>query len=135
MKKGALVFLSGFLFGAGLALSGMTDPKRVIDFLDLAGDWDPTLAFVMAGALLVFGMGYFFLKQKLGLPGNPEEPVSRSLIVGSILFGVGWGLGGFCPGPAIANLGAIRMEALVFVPTMALGMVIAQWLQRSRKEG
>lgn len=133
MRKGILVFLSGILFGSGLALSGMTDPKRVVDFLDLTGDWDPTLAFVMAGALLVFGGGYFLFRKKFNLPGNPAEPVSRPLIVGAILFGIGWGLSGFCPGPAIANLGAFRTEALVFVPTMALGMILAQWAQRSKE--
>lgn len=132
MKKGILVFISGLLFGAGLALSGMTDPQRVIDFLDVTGNWDPTLAFVMGGALLVFGTGYFLLRKNFDLPGNPGEPVSRALIVGAILFGVGWGIGGFCPGPAIANLGGLRIEALVFVPTMAIGMILVQWWQRSQ---
>ena len=130
MKRGILIFLAGALFGAGLALSGMTDPTRVLDFLDLSGDWDPTLAFVMGGALLVFGGGYFLLRKKCRLPGNPQEPVSFPLIGGAILFGIGWGLGGFCPGPGIANLAGIRTEALVFVPAMAVGMLLAQWVGR-----
>ena len=119
------------LFGAGLALSGMTDPQRIVDFLDVAGSWDPTLAFVMGGALTVFSGGYLLLRKKFSLPGNPGEPVSIPLIVGAILFGAGWGLGGLCPGPAIASLAAFRTEALVFVPTMAVGMVIARFCERS----
>ena len=128
MIRPLLTFLAGLFFGGGLALSGMTDPTRVIGFLDVAGDWDPTLAFVMGGALLVFGVGHFVLQKKWGLPAESGCPISRTLVIGSLLFGVGWGLGGFCPGPAIANLGALRTEALVFVPLMALGMVIAQRL-------
>ncbi|MEC5125315.1 DUF6691 family protein [Verrucomicrobiales bacterium BCK34] len=126
MKKNLLTLLAGLLFGAGLALSGMTDPSRVIGFLDLTGEWDPTLAFVMGGALLVFSAGYFFFRRKCQLPGNESDPVSKKLILGAVLFGVGWGLGGFCPGPAIANLAALRPEALIFVPMMAVGMFLAQ---------
>lgn len=126
MKKNLLTLLAGLLFGAGLALSGMTDPSRVIGFLDLTGEWDPTLAFVMGGALLVFSAGYFFFRRKCQLPGNESDPVSKKLILGAVLFGVGWGLGGFCPGPAIANLAALRTEALIFVPMMAVGMFLAQ---------
>lgn len=126
MKKNLLVLIAGVLFGAGLAISGMTDPTRIIGFLDPAGEWDPTLAFVMAGALVVFGIGYFLLRGKANLPDNPGEPVSRKLLVGSALFGIGWGMGGFCPGPALADLAALRTEALVFVPLMAVGMILAQ---------
>ena len=126
MKKHLLTLLAGLLFGAGLALSGMTDPSRVIGFLDLTGEWDATLAFVMGGALVAFSAGYFLLRKKCHLPGNESDPVSKKLIIGSILFGIGWGLGGFCPGPAIANLAALRSEALIFVPMMALGMFFAQ---------
>jgi len=128
MKRNLIVFLAGLLFGAGLALSGMTDPARVLGFLDLAGDWDPTLAFVMGGALLVFGIGYLLLRKKFSLPAGESDPVSKSLLIGSAIFGIGWGLAGFCPGPALANLGALRAEALVFVPMMALGMILAQRL-------
>jgi uncharacterized protein len=126
MKKAVLIFLAGLLFGAGLALSGMTDPSRVVGFLDLTGEWDATLAFVMGGALIVFSAGYFLLRKKCHLPGNESDPVSKKLIFGAILFGIGWGLGGFCPGPAIANLAAPRIEALIFVPMMAVGMFLAQ---------
>ena len=126
MKKLLLSLAAGISFGAGLAFSGMADPQRVVSFLDPLGEWDPTLLFVMGGALLVFSCGYFLLRGRLSLPGNPAEPVSRSLIIGAAIFGIGWGLGGLCPGPAIAGLGGLRMEALWFVPAMALGTFLAQ---------
>jgi uncharacterized membrane protein YedE/YeeE len=126
MKKRILIFLAGMLFGAGLALSGMTDPERVIGFLDIGGDWDPTLAFVMGGALLTFAVGSFLVRKKANLQCASCEPVSRNLVIGSVIFGIGWGLGGFCPGPAIANLAELRTEALVFVPMMALSMFLVQ---------
>jgi uncharacterized membrane protein YedE/YeeE len=126
MKTRCLTFLAGLLFGAGLALSGMTDPVRVIGFLDMAGDWDPTLAFVMGGALLTFAVGSFLVRKRANRECGACEPVSRNLVVGSVIFGIGWGLGGFCPGPAIANLAELRTEALVFVPMMALGMFLVQ---------
>jgi uncharacterized membrane protein YedE/YeeE len=128
MKTKFLILLAGALFGSGLALSGMTDPTRVTGFLDLFGSWDPTLAFVMGGALLVFGGGYFLLRKSCDLPCDSSEPVSKRLLTGAAIFGIGWGLGGFCPGPAIANLGALRIEALVFVPAMAIGMILVQRL-------
>src|SRR5438477_10872057 len=132
MKPGKLflVFLAGALFGMGLAISGMTDPGRVIGFFDLVGAWDPALLFVMAGAVGVYGLGILMLRRvenrDLKLPSPTPSPIDRQLIVGSAIFGVGWGLGGFCPGPALANLGALRVEALLFVPAMAIGMFLAQ---------
>lgn len=127
MKTWTGSFLGGGLFGVGLALSGMTDPLRVVGFLDLFGDWDATLAFVMAGALAVFALGYRFLRKKAGMPKEDSEAISARLIIGAVLFGIGWGLSGFCPGPALANLGRLATEAFVFIPFMALGMVIAQY--------
>lgn len=137
-----LVLMAGGLFGIGLAISGMTDPARVIGFLDLFGKWDPALLFVMAGAVAVYGLGMFALRRwqdgkltasptenfwrDLKLPTAGSSPIDRQLVIGAAIFGVGWGLGGFCPGPALANLGALRVEALVFVPTMAIGMLFAQ---------
>lgn len=127
-----LVLIAGALFGAGLAISGMVDPARVIGFLDLSGKWDPALAFVMAGAVATYGLGTFVLRRFGGaerrLPTTKSEPIDRRLVIGAAIFGVGWGLSGFCPGPALANLGALRVEALVFVPAMAIGMVVAQQL-------
>jgi len=127
-----LILLAGVLFGAGLVISGMTDPARVIGFLDIFGNWDPALAFVMGGAVLVFGCGLMLLR-KTGtricatpLPDTSPDPVSKRMVIGSAIFGIGWGLGGFCPGPALANLSTLRTEALIFVPLMLLGMFIAQ---------
>jgi uncharacterized membrane protein YedE/YeeE len=130
MKAGKLflILLAGGLFGSGLAISGMTDPARVIGFLDIFGAWDPALLFVMAGAVGVYGLGMLVLRHfgSLKLPSAASSPIDRRLIIGAAIFGVGWGLGGFCPGPALANLGALRIEALLFVPAMALGMLFAQ---------
>jgi len=132
MKTGRffLLFLAGALFGSGLAVSGMTDPGRVIGFLDIFGSWDPALLFVMAGAVGVYGLGMLILRrfqnQNLKLPSTASSPIDRQLIIGAVIFGVGWGLGGFCPGPALANLGTLRIEALLFVPAMAIGMLLAQ---------
>jgi uncharacterized protein len=131
--------IAGGLFGAGLAISGMTDPARVIGFLDVFRKWDPALLFVMAGAVAVYGLGIFILRKaasdtnalqslscaRLKLPTGPSS-IDRHLVIGAAIFGLGWGLGGFCPGPSLANLGALRLEALVFVPTMAMGMLFAQ---------
>ena len=132
MKPGKLflVFLAGALFGMGLAISGMTDPGRVIGFLDLFGAWDPALLFVMAGAVGVYGLGMLILRRfpsrNLHLPSAASSPIDRRLVIGSAIFGLGWGLGGFCPGPALANLGALQIEALLFVPAMAIVMLLVQ---------
>jgi uncharacterized membrane protein YedE/YeeE len=130
MKTGKLfLFLvAGGLFGSGLAISGMTDPARVIGFLDVFGAWDPALAVVMAGAVGVYGLGMLVLRRfdGLKLPSAALSLIDRRLVIGAAIFGVGWGLGGFCPGPALANLGALRVEALLFVPAMAIGMLLAQ---------
>ena len=130
MKPGKLilVLIAGGLFGAGLAISGMTDPARVIGFLDIFGNWDPALLFVMAGAVGVYGVGMLVLRRlaSLRLPSSASSPIDRRLVFGAAVFGIGWGLGGFCPGPALANLGALRPEALVFVPAMAIGMMAVQ---------
>jgi uncharacterized protein len=124
-----LIFIAGGLFGTGLAISGMTDPARVIGFLDVFGKWDPALVFVMAGAVATYGIGISVFRRSVirsCLPSTKSSPIDKRLIIGAAIFGVGWGLGGFCPGPALSNLGALRAEALVFVPMMAIGMMIAQ---------
>jgi len=126
----SLIFLAGAVFGTGLAISGMTDPGRVIGFLDVFGAWDPALLLVMAGAVAVYGFGMLILRRfqnhNLKLPSAASSPIDRQLVIGAAIFGVGWGLGGFCPGPSLANLGALRIEALIFVPAMAMGMFFAQ---------
>jgi uncharacterized membrane protein YedE/YeeE len=132
--KGTLLalFLSGLLFGVGLGISGMTNPAKVIGFLDVTGAWDPSLALVMAGALGAFAPLNLLIQRRGrswsggALPPGPSRRADSRTIVGAALFGIGWGLAGFCPGPAIANLGSLRTEALVFVPAMAAGMVLAQ---------
>jgi uncharacterized membrane protein YedE/YeeE len=132
----SVIFFAGLLFGSGLAFSGMTDPARVIGFLDIFGQWDPALLIVMACAVGTFaGLMYLFRKRRQGLgffgttlPAADSGPVDRRLLIGATLFGVGWGLGGFCPGPALANLGAFRIEAINFVLMMVIGMLLAQEL-------
>lgn len=123
-------FAVGLLFGVGLIVSGMTDPGKVLGFLDLFGAWDPSLAFVMGGAILV-GLGAFtvakrrttsFLGGAMHLPQRRD--IDRRLVVGSLTFGVGWGLAGFCPGPALVSLGALQPKAVVFVVAMLVGMAI-----------
>jgi uncharacterized membrane protein YedE/YeeE len=131
MKRHQVVaFLVGLLFGLGLILSGMTDPGKVQGFLDLAGAWDPSLMLVMGGAILV-GLGAFaaarrrttaFLGGAMHLPAS--RAIDRPLVVGSLVFGVGWGLAGFCPGPALVSLAAGHWQALVFTLAMLAGMVL-----------
>jgi uncharacterized protein len=121
-------FLSGLIFGAGLLISGMTDPEKVLGFLDIFGAWDATLAFVMAGAVAVAAIG-FLLARRRGAPflaATYRWPTRRDLdaplMIGAVLFGVGWGLVGICPGPAIVNLAGLSMPIIVFVAAMILGM-------------
>ncbi|MBK6286919.1 MAG: YeeE/YedE family protein [Gammaproteobacteria bacterium] len=123
-------FLVGLLFGIGLVLSGMTDPGKVLGFLDLAGDWDPSLALVMGGAIMVGVFAFAVAKKRtttflggaLHLPTASD--IDPPLIVGSLVFGIGWGLAGFCPGPALVSLGAGQPKALVFVAAMIAGMML-----------
>ena len=127
-----LVFaaLSGGLFGFGLLLSGMTDTRRVIGWLDVFGDWDPTLAFVMGGAMIPMALAWALARRRraalLGspLPARPEQRITPSLAAGSALFGIGWGLAGFCPGPAMASISFGGVAGLVFLLAMVAGMFI-----------
>ena len=124
----AIAFLAGLVFGIGLLLSGMADPAKVLGFLDLAGPWDPSLALVMAGAIAVAAAGFAVARRRVkSLLGAPiqlpaKRTVDRRLIVGSTLFGAGWGLAGFCPGPALVALGMGEAKAIVFVLSMLTGM-------------
>lgn len=134
MSKLWFSLLPGLLFGIGLALSGMTDPAKVVNFLDVTGTWDPSLALVMGGALVTFAIGRRFVLRRrapiLGgtFPRAVDHRIDARLVIGSALFGAGWGAAGFCPGPAIANLAAGHAEALVFVVAMVVGMRGAQVL-------
>ena len=133
-------FVAGLVFGVGLIVSGLVNPSKVLGFLDLAGNWDPSLALVMAGAIAVGGMGFAFARRRretlLGTPMQlpTARDIDRRLVGGSLLFGVGWGLAGFCPGPAIVALGAGEMKALVFVVAMVVGMGVFEVLD-SRLRG
>lgn len=136
MQHRIIEFLVGLLFGVGLLLSGMTDPGKVIGFLDLSGAWDPSLALVMGGAI---GVGFFaftlakkrtanFLGGALHLPKSSE--IDKPLVIGAMLFGIGWAIAGFCPGPALVSLAAGQYKAGVFVIFMLAGMAIFEFMQR-----
>ncbi|XYI00959.1 DUF6691 family protein [Sorangium sp. So ce1128] len=143
MRQNALALLAGALFGVGLGVSGMTQPSRVIGFLDVAGDWDPSLAFVMGGAISVHFLAYRALRWQQGAAARggparaPRFPLladrlavptrtdlDARLFAGAALFGVGWGLAGYCPGPALVSLATGSRAVLAFVAAMAAGMVI-----------
>jgi uncharacterized membrane protein YedE/YeeE len=129
-------FVCGVIFGFGLLISGMTQPTIVLGFLDIFGRWDPTLAFVMAAALIVSGLG-FALARKLGRPlltaqhlWPTRSDIDRPLVVGSVLFGIGWGLVGLCPGPALENLASLSPRVFVFVIAMIAGMIAKDLWER-----
>jgi uncharacterized membrane protein YedE/YeeE len=131
--------VSGFLFAAGLAVSGMTQPAKVSGFLDFAGSWDPSLAFVMLGAVAVYfvadRVSHRLRKPRFAeqFPRRPQMRIDASLVAGAALFGVGWGLSGFCPGPAVASVGAGAGAALWFVPAMMSGMILFNLLVPAQK--
>jgi len=125
-----IALLSGMLFGAGLAISGMADPARVRAFLDLFGRWDPTLAFVMGGAIVPMSLAWL-IQKRLGKPladaafNLPEtRSLDGKLALGAVLFGIGWGVGGLCPGPAIASLALAPAAVAPFVLAMLVGMAL-----------
>jgi uncharacterized membrane protein YedE/YeeE len=130
--------LAGLVFGLGLIASGMTNPAKVLGFLDLGGTWDPSLAFVMAGAIAVASVGFAFSRKRttsligaaMKLP--TAQHIDRRLVVGSAVFGVGWGIAGFCPGPALVALGLGEIKALVFVAAMLAGMGIFELIERRK---
>lgn len=134
-----IALAGGILFGAGLAVSGMADPSRVTGFLDLFGRWDPTLAFVMAGAILPMAVAWRVQRRAPhALSGEPfrvpaTAKLDAPLAIGALLFGVGLGLSGICPGPAIANLGLAPLSTVPFIAAMAAGMVLHRlWASRNR---
>jgi uncharacterized membrane protein YedE/YeeE len=131
-------FVAGLIFGGGLIVSGMANPQKVLGFLDLAGNWDPSLAFVMAGAIGVGVAAFAWAKRRarlwLGLP--MQLPTSRAitlrLVAGSAAFGIGWGLAGFCPGPAIVSVGFGSIKGIGFVVAMLAGMAVFEWIEQRR---
>lgn len=129
--------LAGLVFGLGLLVSGMADPAKVLGFLDLAGAWDPSLAFVMGGAIAVALPAFTLARKRRNalLTGEPMQlptatRIDKRLLGGALLFGIGWGLAGFCPGPALVALGMGLDQALVFVLAMLGGMVVFEVLER-----
>jgi uncharacterized membrane protein YedE/YeeE len=129
-----IALIAGLIFGSGLVLSEMINPRRVLGFLDVAGAWDPTLLFVMAGALAVAAPGFWFARRRerpvlaRGFSWPTRRDIDRSLIGGAVLFGIGWGLAGFCPGPAITALTIGGLPVLIFVAAMVMGMALANGL-------
>jgi uncharacterized membrane protein YedE/YeeE len=130
-----LVFLSGMLFGIGVTISGMVNPMKILNFLDIFGPWDATLIFVMGGGLLVTFLGYRIVMTRpapvhaaaFKLPQT--EIIDARLLGGAAVFGLGWGLSGFCPGPAVASVVFGQTESIIFVVAMAVGMIIAKQIQ------
>ena len=138
MKYPLASLLAGLIFGFGLIISGMANPEKVLGFLDIAGLWDPSLAFVMAGAIIV-GIGAFaiarrrtlsFLWFSMKIPTSGH--IDKRLIFGGLSFGVGWGIAGFCPGPGLVALGAGEIKAAVFVVSMVAGMAVFELIERQR---
>lgn len=135
LRSAMFAAISGLLFGLGLAISRMTQPEKVLNFLDVTGQWDPSLALVMLGGLAVSTPGFWWIRRRgktlsgtqLHLPS--ATAIDAPLLVGAALFGIGWGLAGYCPGPALAGLGRFATESLVFVPAMIVGMWLAKPLQ------
>ncbi len=140
MKHRLSEFFVGLLFGLGLLLSGMTDPGKVIGFLDLFGAWDPSLALVMGGAIFVGIFAFAIAKKRtvnffggaLRLPKTDQ--IDKRLLIGAVLFGAGWGLAGFCPGPALVSLFAGQGKAAIFVGFMIVGMFIFEIVDRRRQQ-
>ena len=138
MMYALFAFVAGLAFGVGLIVSQMASPAKVLGFLDLAGRWDPSLVFVMAGAIAIGVVGYALAgRRSTTLLGTPSflpttRVIDTRLIGGAVMFGVGWGLAGFCPGPAFVALGAGHGKALVFIAAMLAGMVAFEWIEGAR---
>ena len=132
--RNIVAFVVGGLFGAGLLLSGMTNTQKVQGWLDVFGDWDPTLAFVMGGAIIPMAIAWQLTKGRRpvlggGFDAAPDHVVDRRIVIGSVMFGIGWGLVGLCPGPAIASLTFGGIGGVVFMIAMIAGMIVAPKLR------
>ena len=135
IKTNLVAFLSGVLFSIGLGISGMTQPQKVIGFLDVFGEWDLSLIFVMVGGIISYLILQSSIQRCFSTPVlasmfkiPTRKKIDLNLILGALLFGVGWGLGGYCPGPAITSLGSGSLDAIVFIFTMSLGMFLSEQL-------
>ena len=132
VKSYLAAFICGIIFSIGLGMSGMTQPQKVIGFLDVFGEWDLSLAFVMGGAVISYLLLQLLIQRRFSKPMLAERfqiptrmDLDRSLIFGALLFGMGWGLGGYCPGPAITTLGSGSLNAVLFMVAMGIGMLLA----------
>jgi uncharacterized membrane protein YedE/YeeE len=133
--KNILAFISGSIFGLGLTISSMTNPDKVLGFLDLFNNWDPSLAFVMGGAIIITAPMLFvltknknlILSKEIHLPTNKE--IDKKLIIGSLIFGAGWGLVGLCPGPAISSLALLEVPSIIFVIFMFIGFYCSKFIK------
>lgn len=133
LARGVAALASGLVFGLGLGIAGMIDPLKVLGFLDIAGAWDASLLFVLGGAVTVAGLGYWLVLRR-PLPKladrfhlSARRDIDAPLLIGAAIFGTGWGLVGYCPGPAIASIGFANPEALWFVPAMLAGAALQRW--------
>ena len=139
MKAKLAALASGLLFGMGLMLSGMTNPGEVLSFLDWSGVWSPDLIGVLGSAVTVSLIGFQFARRlkrpwfEAEFPAMPKKSVDRPLFIGALIFGIGWGLAGYCPGPALAGLALGNDEVLVFLGAMIIGGLLQQWWARRRK--
>lgn len=135
MKQSIASFIVGLVFALGLGIAGMTQPQKVIGFLDVTA-WDPSLMFVMVGAIGVHAVAYLFIsRQKVPLLDDQfhlpkKKEITSSLVIGSVIFGMGWGLAGFCPGPALVSLVSGQLSVVVFVVMMILGMLLLRLVER-----
>lgn len=138
--KNWVAFVSGLIFALGLGLGGMTQPQNILAFLDITGDWNPSLIFVMVGAILVHGLSYQFIKHRpsplldstFKLPTN--KIVDRRLVIGSAIFGTGWGLSGYCPGPGLTSVFSGQSSTLIFVVSMLAGMFVFNFVEKLKTE-
>jgi len=138
--KNLVAFISGLLFAFGLGLGGMTQPQNILAFLDITGNWNPALIYVMIGAILVHGVSYQFIKHRASplLDSTFKMPTSkvidRRLLMGAALFGMGWGLAGYCPGPGLASVFTGQKPTLVFVVSMLAGMFVFNFIEKVQSQ-
>ncbi len=139
VKQALAALAVGFIFAIGLGISGMTQPSKVVGFLDLFGQWDPSLIFVMVGAIAVHFVTYKIIRKRSSplLVPNWQVPtktnLTPALVIGALLFGVGWGLAGYCPGPAMTSLASLQTKPLIFVVSMLVGMYLFKFVDKKLK--
>lgn len=139
MRRNIAAFVVGLVFAVGLAVGGMTDPLKVIGFLDVTGDWDPSLAFVMGGAVVVYAAFFRRITRRTAPVLEPtfhlptRRDIDRRLVFGALFFGAGWGLAGYCPGPALVSTMSFGAGAWIFTGSMLAGMALHQWWSRAQR--